>query len=258
MIGERIEQLVAEAPGESAELARQAAAAAKAKAAEMEAKWRQSTLTAVLHGWLLAAKAIRKERHAGLVARLLRRMGNNTLMSALEAWKAFLAQILHARQVELESASSTRIQSCERGRVCRCEYRHAKLVQREIYMAMLNKAASKIQSNFRGTRDRRRMKTRKPGRGELRPTTPPLAKLATLARAGGQAMAVTELSAADFANLTCESPKKNKPASKALKVHPAARPAETCRSCAAANLLCVTRRSGLRLRRRRRRWASRR
>ena len=106
------------------------------------------------------------------------------LASAIAGWTSFVRIVQHERQVELERVSAIRIQSRLRGRAehnsfqrTRAAFVRMQSVQRgrvwRKELATLNKAASKIQSNFRGTKMRRLMKVRKPGRGELRPATPP-------------------------------------------------------------------------------------
>lgn len=161
--------------------AREAAAAAARLKAELKMKeFTNQLLRDTMREWLNAAKNQRKERHEMLVQKLRARMGNHAVASSMESWKQYVQDVKQARQEELERVSSTLLQCLVRGNTDCVEYRALKrgaiklqcimrgrLTRGDLYLK--HKTAARIQACFKGTRQRRKMLKRKPGRGEVRP-----------------------------------------------------------------------------------------
>ena len=133
-----------------------AAAAARLKAEEKMREFERQLKRDVLLEWGTAAKAQRKERHAGMIAKIRARMGNHAQLSALTAWIDFVRQVKAVRQAELERVSATALQSLLRSRADRKSYTdlrdstthiqrlmRGRLTRGDLYMK--HKTAAKIQ-----------------------------------------------------------------------------------------------------------------
>ena len=156
-----------------------AAAAARLKAEEKMRAFERQLKRDVLLEWGTAAKAQRKERHAGMIAKIRARMGNHAQLSALTAWIDFVRQVKAVRQAELERVSATALQSLVRSRADRKSYTdlrdstthiqrlmRGRLTRGDLYMK--HKTAAQIQAAFKGRCTRLQKLKRKPGRGEVR------------------------------------------------------------------------------------------